>query len=211
LQAETFSPEHFSGTRVNVKNTFMRDIIAFNHISLDGYVAGPGGEMNWIKHDQEIFDFVGTFIHVTDAALYGRVTWQMMENYWPSIAHKPDATDFEKKHLAWYNKAEKIVVSASMKGQKRDNTRFIGGDVAGEIRKLKQEHGSEILIFGSPSLVRSLMKENLIDGYRLFVNPVILGNGISMYGKADQRIELITREIKTFNVGVTAFYYRIKG
>src|SRR5476651_118507 len=62
----------------------MRKVISFMHISLDGFVAGPNGEMNWIKVDEEIFDYVGKRISETDTALYGRVTYQMMENYWPT-------------------------------------------------------------------------------------------------------------------------------
>ena len=69
----------------------MRKIISFMHISLDGFVAGPNGEMDWIKVDEEIFDHVGKRISKVDTALYGRVTYQMMENYWPTAANKPTA------------------------------------------------------------------------------------------------------------------------
>jgi dihydrofolate reductase len=67
----------------------MKKIISFMHISLDGFVAGPNGEMNWIKVDEEIFDHVGKRISEGDTALYGRITYQMMENYWPAAGDKP--------------------------------------------------------------------------------------------------------------------------
>ena len=76
----------------------MRNIISFMHISLDGFVAGPNGEMNWIKVDEEIFDHIGRRISETDTALYGRVTYQMMENYWPTAGDGPDASKHDIEH-----------------------------------------------------------------------------------------------------------------
>src|SRR5204863_1904533 len=80
----------------------MRKIISFMHISLDGFVAGLNGEMDWIKVDEEIFDHVGRRISEGDTALYGRVTYQMMENYWPTAADKQTATRHEIQHSKWY-------------------------------------------------------------------------------------------------------------
>ena len=93
----------------------MRKIISFIHISLDGFVAGPKGEMDWIKVDQEIFDHVGKRISETDTALYGRVTYQMMENYWPTAGDKPNASKHDMEHAHWYNKVHKVVLSKTMK------------------------------------------------------------------------------------------------
>src|ERR1700753_2326986 len=95
----------------------MRNIISFMHISLDGFVAGPNGEMNWIKVDEEIFDHVGKRIDQTDTALYGRVTYQMMENYWPNAGKEPTASKHDIAHSTWYNKAHKVVLSKTMKGE----------------------------------------------------------------------------------------------
>lgn len=84
------------------------------HISLDGFVAGPNGEMNWITVDEEIFDHVGERISGTDTALYGRVTYQMMEAYWPNAGDKPNASKHDINHSKWYNRAHKIVLSKTM-------------------------------------------------------------------------------------------------
>lgn len=70
----------------------MRKIISFMHIALDGFVAGPNGEMNWIKVDDEIFDHVGERVSKSDTALYGRATFDMMEGYWPTAGDAPDAS-----------------------------------------------------------------------------------------------------------------------
>ena len=185
----------------------MKRIKVAMHITLDGFVAGPKGEMDWIKIDDQIFDFVNTFTDNADTALFGLTTWKMMDGYWPAAADKPDATRHDKQHSLWYNSTDKVVLSNTMMGQNADKTIFIGGDIINQIKELKKKNGKDILIFGSPSIVRTLMKDNLIDYYWLFVNPVILGHGISMFSKLDNRIELIHKTTKNFSCGVTAIHF----
>src|SRR6476661_7137311 len=103
----------------------MRKIISFMHISLDGFVAGPNGEMNWIKVDEELFDHIGNRISQTDAALYGRKTYDMMEGYWPTAADKPGASKHDIEHSAWYKNAHKIVLSRTLKEDDLVNTTII--------------------------------------------------------------------------------------
>src|SRR6185295_15314248 len=108
----------------------MRKIISFMHISLDGFVAGLNGEMDWIKVDEEIFDYIGKRISETDTALYGRVTYQMMENYWPNAGNEPDASKHDIEHSTWYNKAHKVVISKTMKGASLRNTKIISDNLS---------------------------------------------------------------------------------
>ena len=115
----------------------MRKIISFMHISLDGFVAGPNGEMNWIKFDQETFDHISERINQTDAALYGRVTYQMMEDYWPTAADKPDASKHDIDHSAWYAKAHKIVLSKTMNDADLTNTTIISDNLSDKINEIK--------------------------------------------------------------------------
>src|ERR1041384_2530693 len=129
----------------------MRKIISFVHISLDGFVAGPNGEMSWIKVDEEIFDHGGKRISKGDTALYGRVTYQMMENYWPTAGDKPDASKHDTEHSTWYKKAHKIVLSKTLNGEGLTNTTIISDNLADRINEIKQQAGSEILVFGSPT------------------------------------------------------------
>src|SRR5690349_15880332 len=114
----------------------MRKIISFMHISLDGFVAGPNGEMNWIKVDEEIFDHVGKRIGNTDAAMYGRVTYDMMEGYWPTAGDAPGAGKHDIEHSAWYKKAHKIVLSRSMKGTDLPNTTIISDGLSNKINEI---------------------------------------------------------------------------
>ena len=152
----------------------MRKIISFMHISLDGFVAGPNGEMDWIKVDQEIFDHVGKRISKTDTALYGRKTYEMMEGYWPTAGASPTATEHEIQHGKWYAKVHKVVLSETMKDANLANTTIISDSMSDSINELKKQDGNDILIFGSPTATHALMELGLIDGYWLFLNPMIL-------------------------------------
>lgn len=185
----------------------MKKIISFMHISLDGFVAGLNGEMDWIKVDEEIFDYVGKRISQGDTALYGKNTYQMMESYWPTAGDKPTATKHDIEHSKWYKKVQKIVLSKSIKDLDLSNTIIINDNLSDKINEIKQQEGEDILIFGSPTATHSLMKENLIDGYWLFVNPIILGKGIPLFSDIKDKIKLKLLNTKTFNSGVTELNY----
>lgn len=177
------------------------------HLSLDGFVAGPNGEMDWIKVDEEIFDYVGKRIGEGDTALYGRVTYQMMEHYWPAAGDKPGASRHDIEHSKWYNKVHKVVLSKTMTDAGLTNTTIISGNLLDSIHEIKQQAGTDILLFGSPAATHALMQLNLIDGYWLFVNPVILGQGIPLFAgiKDKTKLELLTT--RQFTCGVTELNY----
>lgn len=189
------------------KGKNMKKIISFMHISLDGFVAGLNGEMDWIKVDEEIFDYVGKRISQGDTALYGKNTYQMMQSYWPTAGDKPTATKHDIEHSKWYKKVQKIVLSKSLKDLDLSNTIIINDNLSDKINEIKQQEGEDILIFGSPTATHSLMKENLIDGYWLFVNPIILGKGIPLFSDIKDKIKLKLLNTKTFNSGVTELNY----
>ena len=195
----------------------MRKIISFMHISLDGFVAGPKGEMDWIKVDEEMFDYVGKRISQGDTALYGRVTYQMMENYWPSAGDKPTATKHDIEHSKWYSKVHKIVLSKTMKETGLNNTTIISDNLSDRINEIKQSRptsggsgSKDILLFGSPTATHSLIQLNLIDGYWLFVNPIILGQGIPLFVDIKNKIKLkLLPTTRQFTCGVTELNYTV--
>lgn len=188
----------------------MRKIISFMHISLDGFVAGPKGEMDWIKVDEEIFDHVGKRINESDTALYGRVTYQMMENYWPTAGDEPNASKHDIEHSKWYKQAHKIVLSKTMQGESLANTSVISDNLSNSIKELKQQTGKDILLFGSPTATHSLIQLNLIDGYWLFVNPIILGQGIRLFADIKNKVKLKLLTSHQFTSGVTALDYLLE-
>jgi dihydrofolate reductase len=188
----------------------MRKIISFMHVSLDGFVAGPNGEMDWIKVDEEIFDYVGKRISEGDTALYGRVTYQMMESYWPTAADQPNASKHDIEHSKWYSQVHKLVLSKTMKGAELDNTEIISDNVSERIIEIKESsngRNEEILLFGSPTATHSLMGENLIDGYWLFINPIILGEGIPLFANIREKVKLQLVNTQSFSSGVTELSY----
>jgi dihydrofolate reductase len=185
----------------------MKKISIYLHTSLDGFVAGPNGEMDWINVSDEMFNDVGRFTEKADLYLMGRVTWQMMEGYWPTAGQQPGASKHDVEHAAWYNKVPKVLLSRTLKDQQLPNTTIISDNVAEEVKKLKQQPGGNIIIFGSPSAAHTLMQHDLIDEYGLFVNPVLLGEGIPVFKNIDQRRPLKLQESKTFSSGVNFSLY----
>ncbi|SHJ93487.1 dihydrofolate reductase family protein [Epilithonimonas mollis] len=188
----------------------MRNIISFMHISLDGYVAGPNREMDWIKADEEIFDYVAQRIGESDTALYGRVTYEMMESYWPTVADKPNASKHDIKHSEWYKDVHKIVLSGTFESQHSNKTTIINHNFVDRINEIKQQSGKDILLFGSPSATHSLIQQNLIDGFWLFVNPIILGQGIPLFVGIKTKIDLKLLSTQQFTNGVTELNYIIE-
>lgn len=177
------------------------------HLSLDGFVAGPNGEMNWIKVDQEIFDHVAKRIEKGDTALYGRVTYEMMESYWPTAAEQPGASKHDMEHSKWYKHVHKVVLSKTLKEADLANTTIISENLSDKITEIKQQGDKEILVFGSPAATHTLIQKGLIDGYWLFVNPVILGKGIPLFTNIKDNVKLTLVSTQPFTCGVTELSY----
>jgi len=189
----------------------MRSLVLFMHTSLDGFVGGPQGEMEWIHVDDEIFDYSGQRTDAADTALYGRKTYQMMQAYWPTAADQPNASRHDVQHARWYAGVHKVVLSRSMHGEEPANTTIISDHLESEITKLKQAPGKEIIVFGSSSAAHSLMAAKLIDEYWLFVNPVLLGKGIPLFKNITDTTPLTLTDSKSFSTGVVCLHYHQGG
>ncbi len=154
-----------------------------------------------------MFEFVGTMTDLADTALYGRVTYQMMENYWPTAGDLPNASKQDIEHSRWYNKVSKIVLSGTLKDSGQNNIKVISDNISEHINILKNQDGKNILIFGSPSASNFLLKEGLIDEFWIFVNPILLGHGIPLFKNISESIILNFTETKIFDNGVIALHY----
>ena len=185
----------------------MRNLFFFMHTSLDGFVAGLNGELDWAKLDDDLFDFVATMTDNADTALYGRVTYEMMQSYWQKAGEQPNATKHDIEHSRWYNKASKVVLSKTIKETGLINTKVICDQLKDNIHKIKKQEGKNILIFGSPGASQSLLNEGLIDEFWLFVNPIILGKGMPLFKDITGTAKLNLIESKTFACGVIALHY----
>ena len=188
----------------------MRNIISLAHISLDGFLATRSGEFDFVVFNDELADHTYPLIASVDLAVYGRVTYQIMEGYWPTAGEAADASAHTKSHARWYQGVKKLVASRTLPPSPDATVRVVGDDIVAALRAEKQKAGGDIMIFGSPSLTRTLDAADLIDEWRLTLQPVILGDGLSLFGKREHRAQLELRSAKTFSTGVIAAHYVTK-
>ena len=181
----------------------MKKIIVSNYVSLDGFIAGPNGEIDWFLWDEETADYSKGLLSSIDTILFGRVTYELMAGYWPNAA--PPAED--PVIIEAMNNLPKIVFSKTLERTDWKNTRLVKEINKGEILKIKKQAGKDIVIYGSGSIVSALTQMGLIDEYRLFVNPVVLGKGKPMFKGLNNRLKLKLSLTNTFRCGVVLLHY----
>lgn len=186
----------------------MRMIQSLMHVSLDGFVAGPKGEMDWIRLDDDVFSYVDNFIKNVDTGFYGPQTFQMMESHWPGVLKNPAAAGHQLTHAKWYAEAEKIVFSRQVKTLENPQAKLINDNFSENISALKRKPGKNIMIFGSPGLVHSLAQIGLIDEFIMNINPIILGTGIPLFKDIENKIQLQLVNSTQFKCGVLGCYYK---
>jgi dihydrofolate reductase len=184
-------------------------VISFTHASLDGFVAGPNGEMDWIVYDDELAENARELCDDTETALYGRVTYEMMRDYWPTVPANPNSTPQERHHADWVENVQKIVFSTTMDKPDWNNTTLIKENIGAELMKFKQQPGGNMMIFGSPRLTHSLARLGLIDEYRVNVNPVAIGQGVPLFESSQGTTKLNLVESKIFDCGVLGLRYAV--
>lgn len=185
-----------------------RKVISLMHVSLDGFAAGPNGELEWAIVYEEMYKDVADMLTTVDTALYGRVTYQMMESYWPTVPANPSSTADDLQHAQWVENVQKVVFSRTLETVTWNNTQLVKENIAAEVAKLKRLPGEDMMIFGSPSIVHTLAKHGLIDEYRINVNPIVLGDGIPLFKGIADTIALELVRAKTFRSGVVGLHYR---
>ncbi len=164
----------------------MRRIVVFNRITLDGFYAGPNGEIDWFIPDPELDKAVHAGASA-DTLLAGRITYQLFESVWPRMADDPDAPKEMRATARELTAMLKVVFTNTLEHTAWENTRLVRGDVVKEAGRLKQGDGSDILIFGSGTIIRPLTSASLIDDYFLAVTPVVLGMGKQMFQDTQRR------------------------
>lgn len=180
----------------------MRKIVVFNMMSVDGYFAGTDGNIDWHVTDSEFDRWALETMKEFDTILFGRVTYQLFENYWPDTLNDKSTSKENQLTAQAINDMQKIVFSTTLKMVDWNQSKLIKYITAEEIKKLKQQQGKNIVIYGSGTIVRALAKLGTIDEYRFMVNPVILGRGRSLFeGGGQIKLELLdTKKFKSGNV-----------
>jgi dihydrofolate reductase len=188
----------------------MRKLVLFLHASLDGFVEGPNGEMDigWVSYDADLEIHAKEILSTADTVIWGRGTYQMMHNYWPSVLSNQSATEHERNHAEWIEKTAKIVFSTTLEKVEWNNSRLVKEDVEEEIKNLKQQQGKDMVILGSPRFAHHLMQLNLIDEYKITVSPVLIGSGLPLFQGLKDKINLKLIENKTFDSGAIGLVYQ---
>ena len=173
-------------------------------ITIDGFFAGTNGEIDWHVVDAEFNDFAIRMLSTADTLLFGHTTYDLMANYWPtSAAIKDDAVVAERM-----NSLQKIVISKTLQNAEWNNSTVLHGINKDEIIKMKEAPGKDILIFGSGTIVSALTKLGLVDEYRFIVNPVILGEGKSLFSGINTQLHLQLFNMQTFKSGNVLLCYK---
>ena len=186
----------------------MRRASAFLHISADGYFTGPGGDMSWIRHEQdpEYKAFADENARRDSVLCFGRVTYQMMAGFWPS----PMALEREPVMAARMNTTPKIVFSKTLDDASWNNTTLLKGDVVDEVRSLKQQNGVDLVILGSGTIVKALAQAGRVDEFQLLITPAALGSGRTLFEGIPQRLELDLTSTRVFKNGKVLLNYAPK-
>jgi dihydrofolate reductase len=179
----------------------MRRLVMWNLMTLDGFVAGQGGDISWHEEvwGEELERFSIEQGEEIGALLFGRVTYELMAGYWPT-APKSEIADY-------MNALPKIVFSRTLKETHWRNTHLFHDSAPEEVAKLKRESGKDIFLFGSADLAASLIPHRLIDEFRIGVTPVLLGEGFPLFKEGSERTRLRLLKARPLKNGVVILRY----
>ena len=182
----------------------MRKVILFMLISLDGYFEEPNHNIDWHNVDEEFNKFSNAQLELAGLLLFGRVTYELMAAYWPTAAAASD----DPLTAAAMNRLPKVVFSRTIDHVNWQNTRLVKENIFEEVRRLKDEPGRDIYVFGSSDLSVALIQHDLIDEFRLLVNPVVLGAGTALFHGIQEPLHLRLLRTQTFKNGNVLLIYQ---
>jgi len=184
----------------------MRKLSVFNFISLDGFYKGINEDISWHRHGKEEAEFSAESLQSNSILLFGRVTYEMMVNFWPTQM----AMETLPEVATGMNNAEKIVFSKTLKRAEWNNTKLIGNNIIDEIKKLKQLPGKDMTILGSGSILTQFAKAGLIDEYQFMIDPVVLGKGTQIFNGIKEKLDLDLTNTRIFKSGTVLLCYQPK-
>jgi len=185
----------------------MRKLLVFNSVTLDGFFTDKNGDMSWAHQDDaEWKAFVDENAKGEGELVFGRITYDLMVKFWPT----PFAIESFPIVAERMNSAPKVVFSRTLDKAPWNNTKLVKGDIAAEVRKMKNSPGNDMVILGSGSIVSQLAQEGLIDEYQMAVNPVVLGKGRTMFDGVKDMLALKLTKSRTFTNGNVLLCYQPK-
>jgi dihydrofolate reductase len=192
------------------KTTTLRKLKLQLQMSVDGYIAGPNGEMDWMfwNWDHKLKEYVNELTESVDSILLGRKMAEGFISHWSDVMTKPDNPDyaFAKKMI----EIPKVVFTKTLNKSDWINTDIATGDLTDEINKLKNQNGKDIIVYGGASFDSSLIKAGLIDEFHLFVNPAAIGNGMTIFKDLNEMQKFTLVKSIAFDCGIVVLHYEPK-
>lgn len=184
----------------------MRKIIVQMSVSLDGYIEGPGGELDWHRVDEELHTHFNRQLGAMSAFLNGRVMYELMARYWPTADQDPDAPWWVAEYARIWREMPKLVYSRTLR-QVGWNAAIVPEVVPEDVRRLKEEPGADLAL-GGADLAVAFRRHGLIDEYRLYVQPVVIGSGKPLFPRGTARADFRLLESRRFSNGVELLRYQ---
>ena len=195
---------------MNNNNRVMRKLRLHVQMSIDGCIAGPNNEMDWMGGllDDELIKYVYKLHEPVDTILLGRKMTDVFISYWSDVMNKPDDPwyVFAKKMI----ETPKVVFTKTLNKSRWINTDIATGDLIEEVSKIKSQNGGDIIAYGGASFDSSLIKEKLIDEFYLFVNPIVMGSGKTIFRDLKEIQKLTLIDSKVFDCGLVLLHYEVK-
>jgi dihydrofolate reductase len=186
----------------------MRQVVYVASISVDGFLAADDGDDAWVVPDPELHRHFNGLEGSFDTHLYGRRMYELMAQYWPAADEQPEAPDYIVEYAEIWRAMPKVVFSASL-GHVDWNSRLFSGDALDEVTRLKREPGKSMSV-GGTALATSLARAGLIDEFRFYVMPTIVGSGTPTFAALGSHIDLATLEVQKFSSGAVLLRYRTR-
>jgi dihydrofolate reductase len=193
----------------------MRKLKLQVQLSLDSYIAGPNGEMDWMvwNWDDKLKNYVFESTEPVDTIILGRKMTDGFVSCWSDVMTKPDdPSSIDRSHAFAKKMLEtpKVVFTKTLKKSQWANTDIATGDLTDEITKLKGLKGKDIIVYGGASFDSSLIRAGLIDEFHLFINPVAIGNGMTIFKDLNEIQKFILIKSVTFDCGIVGLHYEPK-
>lgn len=186
----------------------MRQIVVHMSVSLDGFFEGPDHDISWNHVDDELHAHMNEHLATMGAFIEGRVTYELMEAYWPTADQDPDSPAVMKEFAGIWRTVPKVVFSRTLQ-QVGPNATLLSEVDPDEIRALKQQPGGDMTL-GGVDLVETFRRLDLVDEYRLYVNPVVIGRGRRLFESTDSPTDLQLVETRRFGSGVVLLHYAVR-
>jgi|SRR5690625_617252 len=184
----------------------MRKVILSMMVSLDGFIEGFHQDQEWFTWDEEMESYMMNFFQTIDTFIYGRKAYEVMVGYWPTAASNPAWPNRDQKFVDTMNNYPKLILSGTLDKVEWNGT-LIKDNIAEEISNIKKQSGKDLALFAGADAAATFIQHDLIDEYRLIINPVVVGGGTPLFKNVQDRLNLKLLKAQTFPSGIVILHY----